>query len=74
MPGKNSSVTGSGKLLQSQLRENRLDELRLLVHQIVVGSGKLLLSGDTGPVSLKLVDSKTLNSGVLYHTYCPAGR
>lgn len=74
MPGKNINVTGSAKLVQSLLRENLLDELRLLVHPIVVGSGKRLLAGDTGQVPLKLVDSRTFDTGVLYLTYQPADR
>src|ERR671917_1791540 len=69
MPGKNISVTGSAKLVQSLLRENLLDELRLLVHPIVVGSGKRLLAGDIVQVPLKLVDSRTFDTGVLYLTY-----
>jgi dihydrofolate reductase len=74
LPGKNMNVTGSARLVQSLLRENLLDELRLLVHPIVVGGGKRLLEGDTGQVPLKLVDSKTFDTGVLYLTYQPAAR
>ncbi len=72
MPGKDISVTGSAKLVQSLLRENLLDELRLLVHPIVVGKGKRLLDGDIGQVPLKLVDSQIFDTGVLYLTYVPA--
>ena len=71
-PGKNINVTGSARLVQSLLREGLLDELRLLVHPIVVGKGKRLLDGDTGQVPLKLVDSQTFDTGVLYLTYVPA--
>jgi dihydrofolate reductase len=74
LPGKNINVTGSAKLVQSLLRENLLDELRLLVHPIVVGGGKRLLAGDTGQVPLKLAESQTLPNGVLYLTYQPADR
>ena len=74
MPGKNMNVTGSARLVQSLLRENLLDELRLLVHPIVVGGGKRLLEGNTGQVPLKLVDSQTFDTGVLYLTYQPADR
>ena len=74
MPGKNINVVGSAKLVQSLLRENLLDELRLLVHPIVVGGGKRLLEGDTGQHPLRLVDSQTFDTGVLYLTYQPADR
>jgi dihydrofolate reductase len=73
-PGKNLNVVGSAKLVQSLLREGLLDELKLLMHPIVVGRGKKLLEGDTGQVPLKLVDSQTFDTGVLYLTYVPADR
>jgi dihydrofolate reductase len=72
-PGKNISITGSGTLVRSLLRDGLLDELRLLVHPIVVGSGKRLFEGEIGQTPLKLVESKTLSTGVLYLTYQPAG-
>ena len=74
LPGKNINVTGSAKLVQSLLRENLLDELRLLMHPIVVGGGKRLLEGETGQHPLRLVDSQTFDTGVLYLTYQPADR
>jgi dihydrofolate reductase len=74
LPGKNINVTGSAKLVQSLLRENLLDELRLLVHPIVVGGGKRLLEGEMGRHPLKLVESQTFDTGVLSLTYQPADR
>lgn len=74
LPGKNINVTGSAKLVQSLLREQLLDELKLLVHPIVVGNGKRLLDGDLGQTPLKLTDSQIFDSGVLYLTYQPADR
>ena len=72
-PGKNISISGSLTLIQSLLRENLLDELRLLVHPIAVGSGKRRLFADDGPqTSLKLVDSKVFTTGVLSLVYQPA--
>jgi dihydrofolate reductase len=71
-PGKHISITGSGTLVGSLLRDNLLDELRLLVHPIVVGSGKRLFDDLGGQVPLKLVDAKTFSTGVLYLTYAPA--
>jgi dihydrofolate reductase len=71
-PGKDIGVTGSGALVRSLLRENLLDELRLLVHPLVVGSGKRLFPEGTEKTPLKLVESKTFSTGVLYLTYQPA--
>lgn len=72
-PGKDISITGSGTLVRSLLRDGVLDELRLLVHPIVVGSGKRLFADGSDQVPLQLVDSKTFSTGVLYLTYQPAG-
>ncbi|MEZ0075942.1 dihydrofolate reductase family protein [Planotetraspora sp. GP83] len=71
-PGKNISISGSATLVRSLLRDNLLDELLLLVHPIVVGSGQRLFPDGTDQQPLKLVDSKTFSTGVLSLTYEPA--
>ena len=72
-PGKNIGVTGSGTLIRSLLRDGLLDELRLLVHPIVIGGGKKRLFPEGyEQLPLKLVDSQTFDTGVLYLTYQPA--
>jgi dihydrofolate reductase len=71
-PGKDISITGSPTLVRSLLEEDLLDELRLMVHPIVVGSGKRLFEDVGDQKRLKLVDSKTFSTGVLYLTYQPA--
>jgi dihydrofolate reductase len=72
-PGKNIGITGSGTLVRTLLQEGLLDELRLLVHPIAVGSGKRLFPDGSAQTPLKLVDSQTFDTGVLYLTYAPAG-
>lgn len=70
-PGKEIAITGSGTLVRTLLRAGLLDELRLLVHPIVVGHGKRLFDeGDQIP--LTLADAKTFSTGVLALTYQPA--
>ena len=71
-PGKDISISGSGTLVRSLLHEELLDELRLMVHPIVVGSGKRLFEDGGDQKALELVDSKTFNTGVVYLTYRPA--
>jgi dihydrofolate reductase len=71
-PGKNIGITGSGTLVRSLLRDGLLDELSLMVHPIVVGSGRRLFEDGGDLKALKLVDSKTFGTGVLYLTYRPA--
>jgi dihydrofolate reductase len=70
--GGDISITGSGTLVRSLLADDLLDELRLMVHPIVVGSGKRLFEEGGGQKALKLVDSKTFGTDVLYLTYQPA--
>jgi dihydrofolate reductase len=70
-PGKEISITGSATLVRSLLRDKLLDELRLLVHPIVLGTGKRLFEKPGGRVPLRLVDSRTFGTGVLYLTYEP---
>ena len=70
-PGKDISISGSPTLVRSLLEEDLLDELRLMVHPIVVGSGKRLFEGGGDQKALRLVDSKTFSTGVVYLTYQP---
>jgi dihydrofolate reductase len=71
-PGKDLSISGSPTLVRSLLEEDLLDELRLMVHPIVVGSGKRLFEEGSDQKALQLLDSKTFSTGVLYLTYQPA--
>ena len=71
-PGKDISITGSATLVRSLLRDGLIDELRLLLHPIVVGSGRRLFEDGGDRVPLKLVESRTFSTGVLYLTYAPA--
>ena len=70
-PGKDISILGSATLVRSLLRDDLLDELRLMVHPIVLGSGKRLLEDGGDRKALNLVDSKTFGTGVLYLIYQP---
>jgi dihydrofolate reductase len=72
-PGGNISISGSGGLVRSLLRGDLLDELRLMVHPVIVGSGKRLFADEGDRKALELVDSRTFSTGVVYLTYRPAG-
>jgi dihydrofolate reductase len=67
--GKDISISGSPTLVWSLLEEDLLDELRLMVHPIVVGSGRRLFEEGGDQKALELVDSKTFSTGVLYLSY-----
>lgn len=59
---------GGGELLQFLIEHRLLDELHVLVYPVVVGKGaRLVPEGSEG--SLKLVESKTFDSGVIALTY-----
>jgi len=73
-PGKDITTLGSGVLVRSLLRDGLLDELKLLVHPIVLGGGKRLFEEGGDQKALELVDSKTFGTGVLYLTYRPVGQ
>jgi len=71
-PGKDITILGSGVLVGSLLGEGLLDELRLMVHPVVLAGGKRLFDEMTGQVTLKLVESMTFSTGVVDVTYQPA--
>ena len=74
--GGEISISGSPTLVGSLLEEEEglIDELRLMVHPVVVGRGKRLFEEGGDRIALELVDSKTFSTGVLYLTYRPAGK
>ncbi len=69
-PGKNILIEGSGMLVQALLEADLIDEINLVVHPAVAGSGKRLFNdGTVGTKLMKLVDNKTLSQGVVALTY-----
>jgi dihydrofolate reductase len=71
--GPELQVHGSGNLIQTLLRHNLIDQYRLWVFPMVIGSGKRLFADGTIPSGLRLVDSKVSTTGVIIGTYEPAG-
>ena len=69
--GKNLLVIGSGRLVQSLMRQRLVDEYRLMRHPLILGSGKRLFQ-EGALVALRLADSKTTGTGVLILKYQPA--
>ena len=60
----NVAVHGSGRLVQSLLEHDLIDELRLMVFPVVLGKGKRLFGETSEKKSLRLADSKTVGDGV----------
>jgi dihydrofolate reductase len=67
--GKDIVVLGSGALLQSLMRHNLVDEFILLIHPLVLGSGRRLFPDGRECTALRLIDTKTTTTGVIIATY-----
>jgi dihydrofolate reductase len=71
--GPEIQVHGSPGLTQTLLAHDLIDEFRLRIYPIVLGTGKRLFGDGTVPAGLKLVDSKRSTTGVTLATYERAG-
>ena len=66
-------VHGSAQLVQTLVEHDLVDEFRLMVYPVVLGSGKRLFGETNDKKPLRLVDSKVLGDGVAILIYEPAG-
>jgi dihydrofolate reductase len=64
-------VHGSARLVQALVEHDLVDELRLMVYPLVLGSGKRLFGETTGKKPLQLVESKVVGDGVAILVYQP---
>ena len=71
--GPELQVHGSGNLIQTLMANGLIDEYRLWVFPVVLGSGKRLFADGAIPSGLRLVDSTVSTTGVVIGTYEPAG-
>jgi dihydrofolate reductase len=62
-------VAGSARLVQTLIEHGLVDELRLMVFPVLLGSGKRLFGETTGKQPLKLTDTRTVGDGVTILTY-----
>lgn len=69
MPGKTIGVQGSPTLVRYLIYAGVLDELTLIIHPVIVGSGKRLFPGGEELKRLELIDSRISGSGVAMLTY-----
>src|SRR5213082_2642116 len=67
--GKDLVVLGSGELVQSLMRRNLVDEYVLLIHPLVLGTGRRLFAEGSPTTALRFVNSKTATTGVVIATY-----
>ena len=73
-PGGDIVVHGSAQLVQTLLEHDLVDELRLMVFPVVLGSGKRLFGDTTDKKRMRLVDSKTVGDGITIQIFQPAGK
>jgi dihydrofolate reductase len=69
---KDLLIFGSGVLVQSLMRANLVDEYVLLIHPLILGSGRRLFPSGGAFAALKLRNAKTTSNGVVIATYEPA--
>ncbi len=71
--GPELQVHGSGKLVQTLLKNDLIDEFRLKIFPITLGAGKRLFAEGTMPAGFKLTESRTSTKGVIVANYGRAG-
>jgi dihydrofolate reductase len=72
-PGHELQVHGSGQLAQALIAGGLVDELRLLIFPVILGTGKQLFPRQPVAAAMQLADSRTTSKGVTILTLRPAG-
>src|SRR5262249_2240754 len=72
-PGRTLHTWGSTEVLQTLLKNDLIDEYRLFIFPVVLGSGKRLFGSGTVPVALKQVESVTTGKSGTYYRFEPRG-
>jgi dihydrofolate reductase len=72
--GGEIQVHGSGDLIQTLLKNNLIDELRIMTFPVLLGKGKRLFRTDGVPRSMELLESRRTPKGVVIQVYRPAGK
>ena len=67
--GKDVVILGSGELVRALTNAGLIDRYILLIHPLVLGSGRRLFDNDGSHVALRLIDTKTSTTGVVIATY-----
>jgi dihydrofolate reductase len=73
-PGGDIVVHGSAQLVQTLLEHDLVDELRLMVFPVVLGTGKRLFGDTSDKKPMRLADSRTVGDGIAILIYEPAGK
>jgi dihydrofolate reductase len=71
-PGGDIAVHGSAQLVQTLVKSDLVDELRLMVFPVLLGSGRRLFGETSAKKSLRLTDSRIVGDGIAILTYQPS--
>lgn len=71
--GPQLQVHGSGDLIQTLLQAGLVDRWHLVIHPVLLGSGRRLFASGTVPTALRLVESQVTRGGSFIGIYEPAG-
>lgn len=66
-------VMGSGELIETLMRRDLIDEYLLVIHPLVLGTGRRMFADGVPPAALRIVDNKTTAKGVVIATYQALG-
>ena len=67
--GDDLTILGSGELIRSLMRRNLIDRFQLLIHPLVLGSGRRMFGDDGTFAKFRLVESVPTTTGVIIATY-----
>jgi dihydrofolate reductase len=73
-PGGELQVHGSGELIQTLLRHDLVDELRIWFFPVLLGTGKRLFGEGTVPAGLRLIETQTSSTGAVLQVHQAAGK
>jgi len=68
-PGDDLMILGSGELVRSLLRRNLIDDMVLVIHPLVLGSGRRMFGDDDTVAKFRLIESVPTTTGVIIATY-----
>lgn len=74
LPGNEMYIFGSANLSSMFMRDGLIDEYRLIINPIVLGSGVPLFKENGGRLKLKLLNTKSFRNGNVLLYYAPDGR
>jgi dihydrofolate reductase len=71
-PGKDIMAHGGASFVQALSRQGLIDEYRLVIQPVALGSGEPLFKDLAAPLQLALIEAKTFPAGTVIHVYRPA--